>query len=58
MCIDQGGAQRNSVENIAAAIIIKGDVLQVPCSSFQKVDKARVKTKEVLQGVFMVSGPQ
>ena len=53
--VPQGGPERASVHKIANATVVKDGLLQVPCSSIQQLDKARVKQKEVYEGSFQAS---
>lgn len=48
----QDGPEVRSLAGIIAGSSMQGSHLHVPCSRSQQVDKARIKTKEVYEGIW------
>lgn len=51
----QDGPEVKSLARIVCGTTVSGGQLRVPCTSSQEVDKSRIKTKEIYEGIFKAS---
>lgn len=51
----QDGPEVKSLARIVQGTAVTDGQLRVPCSSIQEVDKSRIKTKDVYEGMFKAS---